>query len=356
MGRESPQEQVERYSRQQVLPQIGLAGQERLAGAYAAVVGLGALGSGVAGTLVRAGVGRLSLIDRDVLELHNLQRQSLFTEADVEERLPKAEAARSRLQAINSEVALEAHVTDLNPGNAEHLLGATAVIVDGTDNYETRYLINDLSVRLKIPWVYGGVLGTEGLTAAVLPGRTACLRCLFPISPEPGTVPTCETAGVWSPTVQAVAALQSSAALQILMGEDPPVGLVHLDLWGGRILRLEPSERDPECPTCGKGEFDYLRAQAGGIAVRPCGGGSVHVSPAPSVTASGDSSGNRRLDLDRLATDLESQVGSVKVNPYLMQFEAEGCELTVFADGRALIKGTEDPGRARSLYARFVGN
>jgi len=338
---------MDRYSRQQVLPEVGPQRQARLAAGHAAVVGLGALGSAAAELLVRAGVGHVSLYDRDVLELHNLQRQSLYTEADVEERLPKAEAARVRLQAINSQVTIEAFVTDLIPANAEGLLESAEVIVDGTDNYETRYLLNDVAVKRGIPWVYGGVLGVEGMTAAVLPGAYPCLRCVFPEPPPEGTVPTCETAGVWSPSVHAVAAFEASSALQIVMGEDPPSGLVHLDPWRGRIVRIESAERDPDCPACGRQRFEFLEATSSGITVRPCGGGSVQVSPP---------SGGSRLDLTGLAGALSRQVGEIRQNPHLIQFRVEECEMTVFADGRALVKGTEDAGRARSLYSQYVGN
>lgn len=347
---------MSRYSRQQILPGVGPERQALLSKGRAAVVGLGALGSVAAEILARAGVGHLSLFDRDVLELHNLQRQSLYTEADVAERLPKAEATRRHLSEINSEIVIEAHTTDLGPGNAEHLLAPADVIVDGTDNYEARYLLNDIAVKSRKPWVYGGVLGTEGLTAAVVPGTTPCLRCVFPPPPPAGTVPTCETAGVWAPSVHAVAALEASAALQILMGEQPPPGLVHLDPWRGRIVRFETPERDPECPACGKGVFEFLEAETAGVSVRPCGGGSVHVSPSAARTLPAGTPPGMRLDLRALAEGLRAQVGDVRENPYLIQFEVEECQITVFGDGRALIKGTEDAGRARSLYARYVGN
>ncbi|MFO7769514.1 MAG: ThiF family adenylyltransferase [bacterium] len=341
---------MDRYSRQTVLPGVGREGQERIGSGHAAVVGLGALGSSAADLLVRAGVGRLTLIDRDVLELHNLQRQALYTEEDVAERLPKAEAARRHLEAVDPRIGLTVHVADLDARSALGLLDGADVLVDGTDNYETRYLINDVAVKTGRPWAYGGVLGSEGTMAAIRPGRTPCLRCLFPDPPPAGSVATCETAGVWSPTVRVVASLEASAALQFLMGEPPPGGLVHLDPRSGRLVRLEEGEPDPQCPACGRHRYDFLDAEVPGMAVRPCGGGSVHVSPPGGRMGAGE------MDLEALARRLSAQVGTVRKNPYLLQFDAEGVRMTVFADGRALIQGTEEPDRARSLYARFVGN
>ena len=340
---------MDRYSRQTILPGVGREGQERLGVGCAAVVGLGALGSSAAELLVRAGVGRLILIDRDVLELHNLQRQALYTEQDVIDRLPKAEAARRHLEAIDAGTGLTVHIADLDARTAMRLLEGADVLVDGTDNYETRYLLNDVAVKTGRPWTYGGVLGSEGTTAAIRPGHTPCLRCLFPEPPPAGSVATCETAGVWGPTVRVVSSLEASAALQFLLGEDPPGGLVHLDARSGRLVRLQSGEPDPGCPACGQGRYDHLDAEAPGMAVRPCGGGSVHISPAGGRMDAGT------LDLEALAERLGAQVDEVKQNPYLLQFDAEGIRMTVFADGRALLQGTEDPSRARSLYARFVG-
>lgn len=342
---------MDRYSRQTVLPGVGAEGQARLGSGCAAIVGLGALGSAAADLMVRAGVGHLILIDRDVLELHNLQRQSLYTEQDVADRLPKAEAARRHLSAIDPRARLTVHIADLDAGTALDLLEGADVIVDGTDNYETRYLLNDAAVRTNRPWTYGGVLGSEGTMLAVHPGRTPCLRCLFPDPPPAGSVATCETTGVWAPTARVIASLEASAALQFLLGEEPAAGLVHLDLRSGRLVRLESGGPDPDCPACGQGRYDHLEAGASGILVRPCGGGSVHVSPPGGRMASGEGG----LDLEALARRLSPQVGEVKQNPYLIQFDAEGVRMTVFADGRALMQGTEDRGRARSLYARFVG-
>jgi adenylyltransferase/sulfurtransferase len=292
-------------------------------------------------------VGGLRLIDRDVLELHNLQRQSLFTEVDVEERLPKAEAARRHLSSINSEVALEAHISDLDSRSIDGLLGGVDAIADGTDNYEARYLINDFAVREGLPWTYGGVLGSEGMSAALIPGDGPCLRCVFPEPPAAGSVETCETAGVWSPTVHVVAALEASFLLQTLLGEEVAVGLYHIDPRTGRLVRLEMGERVADCPACGRHRFEFLEAAATGLTIRPCGGGSVHITP-PSAASTG-------LDTAAFAERVAPLVGDVRQNGYLVQFRAEECELTVFADGRALVKGTEDPARARSLYARFVG-
>ena len=344
---------MERYTRQVVLPGLGRQGQERLAAAHVAVVGMGALGSVGSELLIRAGVGRLTVIDRDILEWHNLHRQSLYTEADVVARLPKAEAARRHLTAINAEAEVTARIADLDAATAPMLLEGADAILDGTDNFETRYLINDLSVREGIPWVYGGVLGTDGVSMTIRPGRTPCLRCLFPDPPPAGSLPTCETAGVWGPTVHLVASVEASAVLQLLIGHDPPEGMVHLDLWGGHLLRLQGGGRDPACPACGGGRYDFLESGATGFSVRPCGGGSVHVRPPPGAEGRGPE--QPRMDLAALAAALEPLVGPVRANSFLIQFKAEECEITLFADGRALVKGTGDPARARTLYARFVG-
>jgi molybdopterin/thiamine biosynthesis adenylyltransferase len=342
-----------RFSRQVALPQVGLEGQRRLAEAHAAVVGLGALGSSCALLLTRAGVGRLTLIDRDVVELHNLPRQSLFTEADAARHSPKAEVAARRLAEVDGGLDLQPQVADLEADNITRLLDGVAVVVDGTDNFETRYLINDWAVAWAVPWIYGGVFATEGLCLAVVPGRTPCLRCLYPIPPASTDLPSCESAGVWGPTVAQVAALQTSAALQLLLKGEAPPGLAVVAGWTGLIERLAVPGPDPGCPACGARRFEYLEEPAPARTVRPCTDGSIRIRPSRTDRESGFPPW---IDLRELGRRLEGLVEDLLVHPSLVRFEADGCRMTVFRDGRAVVRGTEDPARARSLYDRYIGS
>ena len=333
--------QRERYSRQILFPPIGEAGQERLLAAHAAIVGCGALGSFHAGALARAGVGRLTVIDRDYVEPSNLHRQFLFEEADAEAALPKAVAAKLRLARIDSSIDVRAAVADLTPSNVEDLLGDAALILDGTDNFETRYLINDFAVSRGIPWIYGAAVAAYGLTMPVIPGHTACLRCVYPEAPS-GAQPTCETAGVLNAIVSAVAAIQVGDALRILTTGEVHARITTIDVWGGTVRQVEGPDRDPDCPCCVRREFPYLEETA-----RPpvslCGRNAVQVHER-----------ERPLDLELLRTRLEP-LGQVRANEYALRFAVDSYELTVFADGRAIIKGTSDTGLARSLYARYIG-
>ena len=342
-----------RFSRQIALPQVGLGGQRRLAGAHAAVVGLGALGSISALLLTRAGVGRLTLIDRDVVELHNLPRQILFTEADAARHLPKAEVAARRLAEVDGGLDLQPQVVDLEADNITRLLAGAAVVVDGTDNFETRYLLNDWAVARAVPWVYGGVFATEGLCLAVVPGRTPCLRCLYPIPPTSTDLPSCESAGIWGPTVGQVAALQASAALQLLLEGEAPRGLAVVDGWAGHIERLAVPGPDPGCPACGARRFEYLEEPAPARTVRPCTDGSIRVRPSRTAREEGIPP---RVDLRELGRRLEGLVEDLVVHPSVVRFDADGCRMTIFQDGRAVVRGTEDPARARTLYDRYVGS
>ena len=346
-------DEVDRYARQVVLPQVGRAGQARLRAARVAVLGLGALGSAMAESLARAGVGTLRLVDRDYLELHNLQRQRLYTEADVAAGLPKAVAAAAHLAAINSTVVLEPHVADLTAETGEALLAGADLVLDGTDNFAARYLLNDACVKAGRPWVYSGVIGTSGMVLAVQPGRTACLRCLFPEPAPPGSTPTCETAGVLEPAVAVVAGLASAAGLQLLLGVDPPPGLLALDVWTGEFDRLGDGRPDPDCPACGRHEFAFLGggARAALDGTQLCGRETVQVR-VPGGT----------IDTGALAARWQSATaGRVLANAYLarLTLPAAGTEpapvLTVFPDGRVIVAGTDDPAAARSLVARYVG-
>jgi adenylyltransferase/sulfurtransferase len=339
-------ESLERYSRQMILPGWGREGQERLAGRTAAIVGCGALGSHIAAHLARAGVGHLVLADRDFVEWHNLPRQALYDEADAAAGMPKAVAAARRLRRINSQVQIEEHVTDVNADTVEELIRGADVVLDGADNFEVRYLLNEACVKQGIPWVYGGVLGTYGLTAAILPGETPCLRCLLGPMPPPASVPTCETAGVLGPMVAVVAAVEATEALKILLGrrEDLLRSLLMIDIWTGDFERAQTQQPAAGCPVCGQGQYELLTAEAGSVAVMLCGRSAVQVRPRPAPS----------LDLEALAGRL-SGVGRVAVNEYLLRLEAEGKELAIFPDGRAIVKGADDEAQARALYARYVG-
>jgi molybdopterin/thiamine biosynthesis adenylyltransferase len=347
-----------RYHRQMLLPDVGAEGQRRLAGSCAAIVGCGALGCASADLLARAGVGRLILIDRDVVELANLQRQMLFDERDAAEGLPKARAALRRLSSINREISVEAHVADLHPENGERLLGLKGpgqpgVILDGTDNFETRYLLNDLAVKHTIPYCYGGVVGTRGMAMTVVPGRTGCLRCLFDEPPPPGATQTCDTAGVLGPVVQIVAACQVVDALKVLLGRHDLLAakLVDADPWIGRHRLLDASRQRPDCPCCAAGRFEYLDGSRGGGTTTLCGRFSVQVRPGRDA----------KVDLPALARRLALH-GDFAATEYLVrgvfhveQGAAGPFGLTVFADGRAIVHGTDRAEVARGLYARYIG-
>jgi adenylyltransferase/sulfurtransferase len=335
-----------RYSRQMILPGWGEAGQLRLGGKRAVVVGCGALGSHIAEHLARAGVGHLVLADRDFVEWHNLPRQALYDEADAAAGTPKAVAAARRLREINSQVEIDPRVVDVNVDTVEALIAGADVVMDGADNFEVRYLLNEACVKHGIPWVYGGVLGTYGLSAAIVPGETPCLRCLLGPMPPPGTMPTCETAGVLGPAVSVIAALEATEGLKLLLERHDELlrSLVMVDVWAGDFERVATRKGEGPCPVCDEGRYERLEAERGSMATTLCGRDAVQVSPRPA----------RDLDLGALAGRLDD-VGPVQVNDYLLRLEVEGKELTVFADGRAIIKGVDDATQARSLYARYVG-
>jgi adenylyltransferase/sulfurtransferase len=335
-----------RYSRQFILPGWGQAGQERLAAKAAVVIGCGALGSHIASHLVRAGVGRLVLADRDFVEWHNLPRQALYSEADAAEAVPKAVAAARRLRVLNSLVKIEAHVLDVNADTVESLIAGADVVLDGADNFEVRYLLNEACVKAGIPWVYGGVLGTYGLVAPVLPGVTPCLRCLLGLMPPPGSVPTCETAGVLGTAVAVVAALEATEGFKILLERHEEVlrSLTMIDVWHGDFERARTQKSSERCPVCDDAEYEMLTAERGSMATVLCGRNAVQLSPRPA----------RAIDLANLAQRL-SDVGQVTVNAYLLRLDADGLQLTLFPGGRAIVKGTDDPAQARALYARYVG-
>ncbi|HEY1341270.1 MAG TPA: ThiF family adenylyltransferase [Bryobacteraceae bacterium] len=333
----------ERYSRQILFAGIGEAGQEALLRAHAVVAGCGALGSFHAAALARAGVGRVTIIDRDYVEPSNLHRQWLFEESDAAAALPKAAAAERRIARINSSIAVRGVIADLTASNAGKLLSGAGVILDGTDNFETRYLINDFAVSRGIPWIYGGAVGSYGIVMPVVPGRTPCLRCVYP-DPPAGAQPTCETAGVLNVAIAAVASLQVADALKILSGHGDLVAprITTIDIWTGGIRQIEAPARDGDCPTCARREFRYLEESARPPAIL-CGRNAVQIR-----------NGDHAIDLEELKARL-APLGEVRSNEYALRFLTPPYELTVFQDGRAIVKGTADVGVARSLYARYVG-
>jgi molybdopterin-synthase adenylyltransferase len=334
----------ERYSRQILFREIGEQGQERLLASHAVIVGCGALGSLQAMALARAGVGRLSIIDRDYVETSNLQRQFLFDESDAADALPKAAAAERHLRRINSGIEIHGIIEDLNPSNAGELLDGAEVILDGTDNFETRYLINDFAVSRGIPWIYGAAVSSYGLTMPVIPGRTACLRCVYP-EPPAGAQPTCDTAGVLNALTAAIASLQVADAMKILSGRCEALipHITTIDVWSGSIRQIDQPPRDPDCPTCAHRNFIHM---SGGTRapVSLCGRNAVQIH---AVT--------RPINLAELKTRLDP-LGQVRANEFALRFVRAPFEMTIFPDGRAIIKGTTDPGIARSLYAQYVGN
>jgi molybdopterin-synthase adenylyltransferase len=336
-----------RYSRQTLFEGIGPEGQLALMRSRAAVVGCGALGSMQASLLVRAGVGTVRIIDRDFVEESNLQRQVLFDDQDARDMLPKAVAAEQKLRAANSLVAVEGVVEDLNADTAERLLSGFDVILDGTDNFDARFLLNDFAVKTGTPWVYGACVGSYGLTFPILPGETACLRCVFEHAPPPGLSPSCDTAGVLGSIAGVIASLQASTALQILVGQSDHVGrkIALFDLWESVQELVDLPPRDENCPCCGRRQFEYLDGGQGSETTTLCGRDSVQVGRR----------GGSTLDLDELARRL-APLGTVERTRFLLRADIEAYRLTVFADGRAIIGGTSDPAVAKSVYARYVGS
>jgi adenylyltransferase/sulfurtransferase len=337
----------DRYSRQRLFPAIGEEGQRRLAKARVALVGCGATGAASAGLLARAGVGHLTIIDRDFVEPSNLQRQMLFTEEDAREALPKAEAARRRLLTINAEVDVQAHISDLTPSNARALLSGADVILDATDNFETRYLLNDLSVETSVPWIYAAAIGSYAATMNILPVgeyRTACLACIFP-EPPGGTVETCDTAGILNTAVNVAASLQSTEAIKLLTRQPGAMRrtLLSMDLWTGERSEVSASKPRPSCKVCDHREFRHLAGE-GRPHITLCGRNSVQIHEH-----------NRPVNFHSLAERLR-ELGDVRWNSMMLRFTYGEFTLSVFADGRTVVQGTAEVPRARALYARFIGS
>ncbi len=339
---------LDRYVRQMRYAPIGEEGQRRLLAGRVLVCGCGALGSVIANTLARSGVGYLRLVDRDFLEMNNLQRQVLYDEADVAAELPKAVAAAAKLARINSQITIEPLVTDVDPTNIVALTDTIDVIVDGTDNFETRMLLNDVALSRGIPWVYGGCLGGEGQTMTIVPGETACLRCLMSDTPPPGTMPTCDTAGILAPIVNVIASLQAAEVIKLLSGNRQAINraLLVVDLWDNRIrqLNLDGMAADNDCPACKRGEYPWLDGQRSGHTAVLCGRNAVQLSP-PDRSV---------VTLAALADKLQG-VGRVSHNKYLLRLAVDEYLLTIFPDGRAIIGGTDDIATARTVYAKYIG-
>lgn len=332
----------ERYSRQVLFGPIGIEGQGKLGAAKVVIVGCGATGSTLASLLARAGVGTISIVDRDYVEPSNLQRQTLFDETDAAQSLPKAIAAARKIAAFNSQIVVEPQVADLTPKNVDTLL-AGQLVLDGTDNFETRYLINDFAVKNSLPWIYTAAVGSYGITMNILPRKTACLACIFPETPQ-GRIETCDTAGILNSAVSAVASIAATEALKFLVGADSEIRqtLFSIDLWQNEHTEISTAKPRVGCRTCGEHEFPHLEGE-GRPHITMCGRNSVQIHER-----------HRPIDLGEMGERLKP-LGTVRQNEFVLKFWHNSYEMTVFPDGRAIIKGTTDPAVARSLYARYVG-
>jgi molybdopterin/thiamine biosynthesis adenylyltransferase len=335
--------QDERYSRQVLFRGIGEDGQRRLKSGRVAIVGCGATGSAIASLLARSGVGTIRIIDRDYVEPSNLQRQSLFDEADAAESLPKAIAAARRIATFNSQIVVEPQVADLTPANVDSLLSSAHIILDGTDNFETRYLINDFAVKNSLPWIYTAAVGSYGVTLNILPGRTACLSCIFPEPPR-GTIETCETSGILNSAVNLAASIAATEALKLLVGAEQQLrrSLLSFDVWWNDRAEITADKSRPGCSTCDRHEFPHLAGE-GRPHITLCGRNSVQIHER-----------HRPVDMLEMSERLKPH-GTVRHNDFVLKFWREPYEMTLFPDGRAIIKGTTDTAVARSLYAKFVG-
>ncbi len=337
----------DRYSRQMLFSEIGREGQSRLAQARVLIVGCGALGTAQVESLARAGVGTLRIVDRDFIEFSNLQRQTMFTESDAAERLPKVVAAANHLREINSGVVTEPEIADVNHSNIERLLADCHVVIDGTDNFATRYLINDACVKHNVNWIYGAAVGSYGVTMTIRPGQTPCLRCIFPEPPPAASAPTCDTAGVIMPIINVVASVQVTEALKLLTGRIDALhnSLMQFDVWQNEWRRISVGEPVATCITCGARKFESLENRSAEFAAVLCGRHAVQISPSHAI----------RVNLSELSERL-SVAGEVRANDYLVRFRTGDFEMTIFQDARSIIRGTDDVATARSLYAKYVGN
>ncbi len=341
-----------RYARQTIFHGIGAAGQEKLLAAKVVVIGCGATGTNIANHLARAGVGELVVVDRDFIELNNLQRQLLFDENDLLQNLPKAVAAERKLRVINSEICVTGIVSDVNAENIESLIEGATLVMDGTDNFETRYILNDACIKHNIPWIYTGVVSSYGMSQTIIPGQTACLRCHFPDLPAPGASPTCDTAGVVGPVVATIAGISATEAIKLIVGSGAlNQGIIHVDLWDLSLEQLAMGAPRPDCPTCGLRQFEFLKGEQGSQAVSLCGRNAVQ------IRVVNDSKINRTFSLAQIAKQLDGVAAITASNDFLLRFSVlPNYEITLFADGRAIIKGTDDESVARGLYAKYIGS
>jgi len=334
---------IDRYSRQIIFPGLGEEGQRKLGNSYVVIIGCGALGTVIATSLVRAGVGRVRIVDRDFIEYHNLQRQVLFNEDDIKSQLPKAIAAERHLKKINSSIEIEGIVADVNYSNIEKFTSDANIILDGLDNFETRFLINDVALKHKIPWVYGGAIASSGMTMNIIPGETPCFRCIFPSLPGGQMTATCDTAGVISPAPFIIGSLQTAEAIKILVGaEEINRGFIFIDVWKNSFHRLKVNANQ-NCPAC-QGKYELLEGKFGLRTYSLCGQNAVQVLN-PNIEG---------FSLGELAARFKS-IGRVSYNEYMLQFIVDAHEMIVFPDGRAIVKNTTDKSLARGLYTKYIG-
>jgi len=337
----------DRYSRQELFEGIGKKGQRALADARVLIVGCGALGASHSEMLARAGTGFLRIIDRDFVEFSNLQRQTLFTEADAEERVPKAVAAERRLRQVNSEIEIEGVVADVNFSNIEEFFADVDLVVDGSDNFQIRYLMNDAAVKNSKPWIYGAAVSSYGTTMTIRPGETPCLRCVFGEIPPAGSAPTCDTAGVIQPIIASVSSVQVTEAIKLITGQTDRLhgSLMQIDIWRADWRKISMKKPDPECVCCGKREFEFLSEEHQEVLTSLCGRNAVQINP-PAVG---------EIDLEKLEASLGRSLKTER-NEYLLRFTADDKVVTLFRDARAIIQGTDDTAEARAIYSRYIGN
>ncbi|REJ78108.1 MAG: thiazole biosynthesis adenylyltransferase ThiF [Acidobacteria bacterium] len=337
----------DRYSRQILFEGIGKDGQRRLLESRVLVLGCGALGASHSEMLSRAGVGSLKIVDRDFVEFSNLQRQTLFTESDAEARMPKAVAAANRLTKVNSGIDVEPIVADVNFSNIEELISDVDLVVDGSDNFQVRYLTNDACVKHEKPWIYGAAVSSYGTSMTIRPGETPCLRCIFGEMPPAGSAPTCDTAGVIQPIIASVSSVQVTEAIKILTGQTDLLhgSLLQIDIWRGDWRKIKMKDPDPDCVCCGKRKFEFLSEENQETLTSLCGRNAVQIMPAAGTV----------LDFDKLAESLGKSL-EVEKNDYLVRFGVDGKSVTLFKDARAIIQGTDDVSEARAIYSKYVGN
>lgn len=339
---------ISRYHRQYLFKPLGEEGQRKLCASRVAVIGCGALGSVITNTLARAGVGFLRIVDRDFIELNNLQRQVLFDEKDIAQNIPKAIATANKIKDINSQIEIEPVVSDVNFTNIENFIQDVDLVLDGTDNFETRFLVNDACVKLGKPWIYAACIGAHGLTMNILPGKTPCLRCVFESAPPPELTPTCDTAGILASAATVIASLACTEAIKLLSGNEKAVSntLFSFNVWTRetKSFRLEGLREKTNCPACKQQNFEFLKGDQSARTTTLCGRNAVQISRPDRL----------KLNLDELAGRLKP-VGNVSYNKFMLQADINGYHLTVFPDGRAIVKGTNDPAKAKTVYAKFIG-